>query len=204
MATFRTTTQGGSWNGGGTQVPTCNLQQRTDILAALAAIQRLLNAWSLPCLNNVRDRLQDRINCSLEINCSSGSDCSGLAGYTDSRGSPKVTLCGGTTGGTMAGLTAVLFHEMVHSVGGTELDAEALENHFLGSAGATFPTEPDDFDKFRDEGGEYVTWDAATGNVFEKCVEGGSWNSAPTVTQGRQLSVSFVEPSPPSGGGGWI
>src|SRR5512137_2622116 len=93
MARFRTTTQGGSWNGGGTEVPACNATQQARINTALTTIQGILNSWDLPCITNVRDRLQDRINCSLRINCSTGSDCSGLLGYTDSRGSPNVTLC---------------------------------------------------------------------------------------------------------------
>ena len=204
MAQFRTTTQGASWDGsGGTQVPTCSAAQQTRINTALRSIQAILDRWDLPCITNVRDRLQDRINCSLRINCSTGSDCSGLAGYTDSRGSPNVTLCN-PAGFTQQRLVAVLFHEMVHSVDGTELDSEALENHFLGGSGATFPTEPDDFDSFRGDEGNFVIWDASTGQVFERCVEGGSWDSAPTVTRGRALSVNFTEPSPPGGGGSWV
>jgi hypothetical protein len=92
---------------------------------------------------------------------------------------------------------------MVHSVGGTELDAEALENHFFGGAGATPPTDPEDFDDFRANGGEFVIWDATTGAVFEKCLSGGSWDTAPTVTRGVQLGVAFNDPTPPSGGS-WI
>lgn len=203
MAGFRTTTQGGSWNGGGTQVPTCSAAQQARLNAALGTIQGILNNWNLPCIRFVRDRLQDRINCSLRLNCSSGSDCSGLAGYTDSRGSPNVTICN-IDGMTQARLVAVLFHEMVHSVDGTELDSEALENHFLAGAGATFPTEPDDFDSFRSDAGNFVIWDSATGGVFERCTEGGSWNSPPTVTRGVQLGVNFTEPTPPSGGGSWV
>jgi hypothetical protein len=203
MALFRTTTQGGSWNGGGTQVPTCSTAQQTRINTALATIQGILNRWDLPCITNVRDRLQDRINCSLRINCSTGNDCSGLLGYTDSLGSPNVTLCN-PAGRTLQQLTATLFHEMVHSVDGTELDAEALENHFFTGSGATFPTEPGDFDSFRSDEGNFVIWDSGTGQVFERCVEGGSWDSAPTVTRGRRLNVNFTEPTPPGGGGSWV
>ena len=203
MAVFRTTTQGGSWNGGGTEVPTCNVSQQARLNTALGTIQRVLSRWDLPCITNVRDRLQDRINCSLRLNCSSGSDCSGLLGYTDSRGSPNVTMCS-IDGRTNAQVTATLFHEMVHSVGGSELDAEALENHFFSGSGATFPTDPDDFDDFRSNGGDFVIWDQSTGQVFERCTEGGSWNSSPTVTRGRALSVNFVDPTPPGSGGSWI
>lgn len=202
MAQFTTSTQGGSWSGGGTQVPTCTAQQQARINTALASIEGILRGWDLPCLNNVRDRLQDRINCSLRINCSTGSDCNGRFGYTDSLGSPNVTICN-ADGFTQQQLTAVLFHEMIHSVDGTELDAEALENHFLTRSGATFPSEPDDFDSFRSDGGNFVIWDSGTGEVFERCTEGGSWDSAPTVTRGRRLAVNFTEPTPPSGGS-WV
>lgn len=201
MATFRTRTEGGSWTGGGTQVRTCNPTQQAAINNAMTRIRRVIGTWNLPCIAHVRDSLLDRLNCSLNINCSSGDDCDGLRGYTDSRGSPNVTLCPASTGDTIQGLTATLFHEMVHSVGGTELDAEALENHFFGGSGATAPTDGD-FDDFRDDEGEFVIWDESTGNVFEKCVEGGSWDESPTVTRGVRLRVNFVDASP--GGGSWI
>jgi hypothetical protein len=203
MAQFRTTTQGGSWTGGGIQVPTCNANQQALLNTALRTIQGVLRQWNLPCITNVRDRLQDRLNCSLRLNCSSGTDCNGRLGFTDSRGSPNVTICRPQTR-TAAQLAATLFHEMVHSVGGTELDAEALENHFFNGAGATFPTDPDDFDDFRANGGDFVIWDQGTGQVFERCTAGGSWNSQPTVTRGVALAVTFIDPTPPGGGGGWI
>ncbi len=202
MARFRTHTEGGSWDGGGTEVPNCNAAQRDIINAVLATIQRTVDSWNLPCLRRVRDRLQDRLNCSLVVDCGSGDNCDGLDGFTDSRGSANVTMCPNALASTRARLTAVLFHEMVHSVGGTELDSEALENHFFGGNGATFPTS-DDFPAFDSDGGEFVIWDKATGNVFEKCEQGGSWDSGPTISQGVQLSVNFPAP-PPSGGGSWI
>ena len=197
---FRTHTEGGSWTGGGTEVPNCNAAQRAMITTALATIQRILNSWSLRCLEGVRQRIQDRLNCSLEMDCNP-SDCNGADAFTASRGSSYVALCNALTG-TQQRVTAVLFHELVHSVGGTELDSEALENHFFSGNGATMPTSGD-FPKFRDEGGEFVIWDRTTGAVFERCVEGGSWNSSPTVTRGTQLSPVFPDP-PSSGGGSWI
>lgn len=202
MARFRTHTEGGSWTGGGTEVPNCNANQIAMIQTSLNAIQNIVNNWGLPCLEGVRTSLQDRLNCSLLIDCNPGG-CEGLDGFTDSQGSPNVALCNNALNGTQQRLTAVLFHEMVHSVGGTELDAEALENHFLGGNGATFPTSGD-FPDFSSNGGEFTIWDSATGNVFERCVEGGSWNSSPTVTQGIQLSVNFPMPAGGGGGGSWI
>ena len=198
MARFTTHTEGGSWTGGGTEVPNCSAGQQRLINAALAVVQTIVNSWSLGCLTSVRDRLQDRLNCSLEIDCDP-SGCPGLDGF--STGS-YVALCN-TLGKTSQRIAAVLFHEMVHSVGGTELDAEALENHFFFGNGAT-PPFGDDFPKFHSEGGEFVIWDTTTGSIFEKCEQGGSWDSSPTITRGTQLIPNF--PDPPSGGGGgsWI
>jgi hypothetical protein len=203
MARFKTHTEGGSWDGGGTEVPNCSVAQQNALNAALRSIQGVLANWNLPCIAHVRDRLQDRLNCSLLLNCESGSDCDGLNGWTDSRGSPNITICPATFSSTQQRIVAVLFHELVHSVGGTELDSEALENHFFARGGATFPTS-DDFPKFDSEGGEFVIWDKPSGNVFEKCESGGSWDSAPTVTRGQQLGVNFPNPPPPSGGGSWV
>ena len=88
---------------------------------------------------------------------------------------------------------AIVFHEIIHSCGGTELDSEAFENHCYRNCGATAPTS-DDFPKFRDDGGRWVNWNGSSGAV--------------TTKDGQALNVNnsgFVDPSPPSGGGGgWI
>jgi hypothetical protein len=62
---------------------------------------------------------------------------------------------------------AVVFHEMIHRCGGTELDAEAFENHCFRGAGATAPT-PDDFPKFKKYGSKFVDWNESTGEVRTK------------------------------------
>ena len=166
MATFTTHTEGGSWSGGGDEVPNCNASQRADINTALNDIQTKLDNWNLDCLTNVRNMLQDMLNCSLEIDCD--NDCD-LNGYTY-RGSGKITICPPTFADTQNRINAVVFHELIHAVGGTELDSEALENHFYTGSGATTPSSGD-WDKFRDDGGEFIIWDEDSGALFEKCVE---------------------------------
>ncbi len=200
MATFVTTTTGGSWTGGGTTTFTCNATQRTQVNTALAVIQGILNNWNLPCLTGLRNELQDFINCALEINCD-GSCSSGIVGYSGI-GSGRINLCTGAFSGTQQRLNAITFHEMIHAAGGTELDAEALENHFFAGSGATAPTSGD-WDDFHDDGGEFVIWNEDTGQLFERCVESGSWYESDTVTQGVQLNPNFIEPNG-GDGGSWI
>lgn len=199
MATFTTHTEGGSWNGGGSDVPNCSLSQRTAINAALADIQTKLNSWGLPCLTGLRDSIQDMLNCSLEVDCD--NDCD-LNGYTY-RGSGKITICPPTFADTQARINAVVFHEIVHAAGGTELDAEALENHFYTGNGATSPSSSD-WDSFHDDGGEYVIWDEDSGDLFEKCVDSGSWDEGDTVTRGVELTPNFNEPDGGGDGGSWV
>lgn len=199
MATFTTHTEGGSWHGGGgTEVPNCTTSRRTLIRNALTAIQPILDSWGLECLNGLRNQLQDFLNCSLEIDCE-GCDIVGKAG----RGSGKITMCNSfLDGATQARVNAAVFHEMVHAAGGTELDSEALENHFFNGAGATTPTSGD-WPKFHDDGGEYVIWDESSGELFEKCVDEGAWNESDTVTRGTRLNPNFIEPSG-TDDGGWV
>lgn len=198
MTTFTTHSEGGGWSGGGTDVPNCSPARRTLINNALSTIQNTLNSWELNCLTDLRNELQDFINCSLEVDC---EDCD-IDGKSV-RGSGKITLCDSSLdSSTQQRITAIVFHEMIHAAGGTELDAEALENHFFGGSGATAPTS-DDWEKFHDDGGEFVIWDEGTGQLFEKCVEEGSWNESDTVTRGIQLRPTFIEPPSSGNGGGW-
>lgn len=185
----------GSWSGDG---PACSVEHTALIQTALSDIQGVLDGWDLPCLTDLRDQLQDYLDCSIEIEC---EDCE-FAGMAR-RGSDSLTMCEDfMDGATQQRITAVVFHEMVHAAGGTELDSEALENHFFASGGATTPTSGD-WPKFHDDEGEFVIWDEDSGEVFEKCVEEGSWNESDSVSQGAQLNVSFIEPAGGDDGGGW-
>jgi len=169
------------------------------INTALADIRARVNGCTLNGLGPLRDRLIDMVNCSLEIDCSTSS-CATLEGQTR-RGEAKVTLfCPASQ--TQNRLNAVLFHEMIHAAGGTELDAEALENHCYAGAGANAPTL-DDWAKFEGDGGEFVIWDSATGQLFVKIETGGSWIEPPTVTRGDMLTPIFLKPAG-APGGSWI
>jgi hypothetical protein len=105
----------------------------------------------------------------------------------------EITLTPSAFASTTNRFEAIVFHELVHACGGTELDSEAFENHCYRGAGATVPTSGD-FPKFRDDGGRWVNWNGSTGSV--------------TTKDGQALNVNnaaFVDPNPPSGnGGGWI
>jgi hypothetical protein len=197
MARFRTVTTGGSWTGGGTQTPTCNATDQGRIRTALGTIRNVVdNRWNLNGLDGIRQSLRDMLNCSLEIDCNN-PDCATLAGRTPSRGEHRIQLCG-ALGGTQARLTATLFHEMIHAGGGTELDAEALENHFFAGAGATMPTggtgARDDFPLFRSDRGNWILWDEPSCQLFVKRLVGGSWIESPREERGGQLTPRFCVP----------
>lgn len=192
MARFRTVTTGGSWTGGGTQTPTCNATDQGRIRTALGTIRNVVdNRWNLNGLGGIRQSLRDMLNCSLEIDCNN-PDCSGLDGRTPSRGEHRIQLCG-ALGGTQNRLTAVLFHEMIHAGGGTELDAEALENHFFAGAGASAPSGSD-WSKFRSDRGNFILWDEPSCQLFVRREVGGSWIEGPTIERGDQLTPRFCAP----------
>lgn len=86
---------------------------------------------------------------------------------------------------------STVFHEIIHHCGGTELDSEALENHCYSGC-TTFGPSSSDFPKFRNDGGNFVDWDPATGEL--------------TTKDGQQLNVNesdFVDPDPPADEG-WV
>jgi hypothetical protein len=146
----------------------CSQQHEQIIRACLQTIQGVLNDWDLPCLTDVRDQMQYYLDDGLDISC---EDCP-EDGVT--REDDAIIMCRNSLDNNSQDRTcAVIFHEMVHAAGGTELDAEALETHFFDGRngnGATYPTDGD-FDLFRSDGGEFVEWDAATGEIYEVCMD---------------------------------
>lgn len=67
-------------------------------------------------------------------------------------------------------LPAVLLHELVHCIGGTELDAEAVENLFFGlEEGAVVPTD-EDWAGFTQAGyqGRWLAVDPKTGSLMDR------------------------------------
>lgn len=159
----------------------CSDAHRRIISQTFPAIQNVLDNWDLPCLTDVRDQLQDYLNCLLEIAC---EDCD-IDGQT--REDDAIVLCrDALDSNTLQRTTAVAFHEMVHAAGGTELDSEALENHFFALNGATMPTSGD-FADFRSNGGNFVEWVEDTGELFELCMDD-SYN----ISRGSALRPVFL------------
>jgi hypothetical protein len=191
MARTATHTEGGSWLGGGTLVDNCNADQRRMIAAALADIQTTINGSCIPDeAASLRQKFRDMLACALLIDCNP-SGCEGLNGFTPVAGEFRVALCASTFSSGQNRVNAVLFHEMVHAAGGTELDAEAFENNCYAGRGATAPT-PDDFPSFRSDRGVWVLWDEPSGRLNTKRREGGSWVGDPErIVPGTQLSPNF-------------
>ena len=142
---------------------------------------------------------------TIEIDCTD-SDCSSLDGRFSGN---KILIC--VT--SRPRIDAVLLHELVHAVGGTELDSEAVEHACFAGSEATAPFG-DDWDLFRSETseldgeetervGEFVIWNSETGEVWGKETEGGSWSSSGTTVKG-DLCFQSDDWEHDYGGGGWI
>jgi hypothetical protein len=178
-----------NWHGGCDRSEmTCSQAQIDAIFTALDGVCRRLGSCSLRGLQDLKDCLR------------AGSEnvvwkCGTLSGAVAQTSGNEITLTPAAFASSTQRLEAIVFHEMVHACGGTELDSEAFENHCYRGGGATPPTSGD-FPKFRNDGGRWVNWNGATGRV--------------TTKDGQVLNVnepSFVDPSPPAGGGGgggWI
>jgi hypothetical protein len=181
----RTTCVSRAWHGGCERSElTCSSTEINQIFTALCAINRRVDGCSLSGLTGLKDCIRNAFNTVVW-------KCATLDPGTVAQSSGnEITLTPGAFGSTAARFEAIVFHELVHHCGGTELDSEALENHCYAGNGATFPTS-DDWQKFRDDGGNFVNWDRTSGRL--------------TTTAGDTLSPSFPDPNPPSGGGGgWI
>ncbi|MFQ5628959.1 MAG: hypothetical protein ACE5I1_09380 [bacterium] len=177
-----------AWHGGCERSEiTCTQSQVNAIVAALNRIYGKVDACDLGKLNDLKNCIKQAHN-NIVWKCGSLGDS--IVGQTSGN---EITLTPTAFGSTQCRFDAIVFHEIIHACGGTELDSEAFENHCYRLCGATSPTS-DDFPKFRDDGGRWVNWDGSTGSV--------------TTKDGQTLNVnnpSFVDPSPPSGGDdGWI
>lgn len=201
MPKWTTHTEGGSWYGGGTDVPDCNDSQRNAITNAF---NNFIDSSCLNCFPGLRDCLRSKWN-DIEIDCTD-PDCSNLDGRQSGN---KILMC--NTSSTRVG--PVLLHELVHACDGTELDSEAVEHACFNGSGATLPFG-DDWDKFRSETsaldgnetervGKYVIWNSDTGEVWAKAQEGGGWGGGKTV-KGTRCFQSDGWIHSYSSGGGWI
>jgi hypothetical protein len=176
-----------SWDGSCERsVATCNSTQTGQIFTALNNIQAKVDSCDLSGLTSLKNCVS---NAFANVVWKCGTLGDSIVGQTSGN---EITLTPTAFGSSAARFEAIVFHEIIHACGGTELDAEAFENHCYSGAGATAPTASD-FPKFRDDGGNFVNWNGATGAV--------------TTNNGQAMNVTnanFVDPSPPSGnGGGW-
>lgn len=178
-----------AWHGGCERSErTCSASEISAIFTALDGICDKLAGCDLTGLEDLKSCIR-RASENVVWKCASLGDS--IVGQTSGN---EITLAPTAFSSTAARFEAIVFHEIVHACGGTELDSEAFENHCYRGAGATAPTS-DDFPKFRDDGGRWVDWDGGTGRV--------------TTKDGQVLNVNaaaFVDPSPPGGGGddGWV
>jgi hypothetical protein len=194
---FVTHTEGGSWTGGGTEVPNCNLNDRNAITAAFNFMQ----ATSRPAVAALGGELSTLAGClagktvaAVEIDCRGGS-C-GTAFGTAPRGGNSINMCPPALPPSVQANTDVtVFHELIHSCGGGELDSWSLENRFYVGRG-TFTPGKAVVNGFPGEttaiggglrAGTFVVWNPSNGQVSVKVLSGGSWNTGPTVSAGAQI-----------------
>jgi hypothetical protein len=176
------------WHGGCERSePTCAVPGQTDqIFDALNNINEKVDNCDIEGLNDLKDCVKNAFD-NIVWKCGSLGDS--IVGQTSGN---EITLTPTAFGSTPERFEAIVFHEIIHACGGTELDSEAFENHCYQGSGATPPTASD-FPKFRDDGGNFVNWNGTTGAV--------------TTKDGQPLNVDtsdFVDPDPPDDdGGGW-
>jgi hypothetical protein len=174
-----------AWHGGcDRSEATCSQSQVNTICASLDRIYAKLDGCDLRGLTDLKNCIK-RAHLDIVWKCDSRTDLFGITSGNE------ITITALTFGSSQSRIDAVIFHEIIHACGGTELDSEAFENHCYRGSGATAPTS-DDFPKFRDDGGRWVNWNGSTGAV--------------TTKDGQALNVNnaaFVDPDPPSDDG-WI
>lgn len=194
---WKTHTEGGSWSGGGTDVPNCNATERTTITTAF----NYLSSTGQPCvagiggLTSLANCLNGKTISSVEIDCS----CTGLYG-TAPLGGDSINVCDLALPptGNQVDCDVTVFHELIHSCDGGELDAWSLENHCYSGHG-TFSPGSSTVSGFLSEtsnvggglrAGKFVVWEPSTGGVWVKVETGGSWNSSPTISKGASINVN--------------
>ena len=166
-----------AWHGGCANDPTCSRAQSIKIAEALDRIYAKVDACGLTGLTDLKNCIR-RSHLDTVWNCAAFGD--DTIAQTFGGG---ITLAHRAFALTDVRFEAIVFHELIHRCGGTELDAEAFENHCYRGSGA-FPPTPGDFTLFRLQGGRFVDWNPTTGAV--------------TTKDGQRLNVinaDFVDPS---------
>ena len=213
---FKTHTEGGSWTGGGTEVPNCNTAEVAAIRAAFAFLVRSGQPCvaGVPGLGGLAGCLAGKTEASVFLDCR-GSSCNGAFG-TAPLGGNEVNMCDPALppSGVQADTDVTLFHELIHSCNGMELDSWSLENHCYQGHG-TFDPSADTVRGFQGEtsdagtgdglrAGRWVVWEPTTGRVFVKVETGGSWASGPTISRGTELNVNNNAYILRAAGGSWV
>ena len=209
MPTWKTHTVGGSWSGGGKQVPDCSDAEQANLTNQY---NYFINSPCLDCFGNLRECMRAHWD-------GGGGNWAGGNGVEISCTDPG---CGTQFSGEQSGTTIIvcdnqgstLLHELSHICGTVELDAVAAENACYYQNGAYSPSS--DWNFIRDgcggtsalDGdenvrvGQFVIWDTQTGEVWSKTQDG----SGHTVRGGLCFQHDdWIHTYPPSGGGGsWI
>lgn len=171
---FITHTAGGGWLGGAsTTVPNCDTNQQAMINTGLAFVV----STGRPCvaglagLTGLATCLGGKNLASLMIDCG-GSGCASNKHVTFTPPN-TINLCGDMFP-DQATTDAAVFHALVLSCGGTEIDAWAIENHCYAGHGTRAPNA-DERDNVLVPGstdlgnnkrrGAFVDWDGNTGLV---------------------------------------
>lgn len=201
---FMTHTVGGSWSGGGTAVPNCTLAERTAITVAFGDkdSRGVAGMSGFAGLASLATCMTGKTIASVDIDCRGPSCLASGAFGTAPRGGNSIDMCAAALPpmGLQADCDVTVFHELVHSCGGMEVDAWSMENQFYGGHGTLNPgvaTVSGFIGQTTDIGGglragNFVVWERATGRAFVKVLSGGSWNSGPTISAGAQLpNVNF-------------
>jgi hypothetical protein len=160
--------------------PGCSPRQIAAIIGSLNRIYAKIDSCDLFDLTALKASLKRSHTSDCVWQCADlGSEREAVTSF-----GRQITLHPDTFKYSKPRFDAVVFHEMIHRSGGTELDAEAFENHCFRGAGATAPTR-DDFPQFKKTGSRFVDWNESTGAV--------------TTKSGQPMRVSkpaFIDPGP--------
>ena len=201
---FKTHTQGGGWLGGATTtVPNCDPNQISNIRSAFNFVAKTAQpaVAAIAGLSALTACLAGKTEASVQIDCG-GNGCSGTNRVTGS--STDINICGDAFG-NQADTDAALFHALVLSCGGVEIDAWALENHCCSNHGTRDPSSdvrdgvlvPTSTDAGNNQRrGTFVSWDGNTGTVTVT----GTGTALNVNAQAYKIPIHYNVGS----GGGWL
>jgi hypothetical protein len=207
MPTWKTHTEGGSWNGGGTQVTDCS---DAEIKNLTAQYDFFINSPCLDCFGGLRSCMKAHWEGGggswtggngVEISCIAPG-CN--TDFLGEESGTSIVICD-NQGST-------LIHELSHVCGTVELDAVAAENACFFGNGAGSPSNDWNFIRdgcggtnalYGDENvrvGQFVIWDTQTGQVWSKTSD----ESGRTVRGGLCFQHNnWIHTYPAPAGGGW-